>query len=235
VTLPARQRLVQVMASLRRRLPAQLEGLLAYPRFATGVAALDRLSDDALADAIGGLPPEEAAAIADALVARWARLAEVVLDPHAGIVHPDEVWIGTRPVVIAVAVEVVEADVDDVAWDGAVADADPRRATITIPAPAAAGPAEVFVRAHVRARTAAGRCALVASARMSVRQPRLAISEDRRRIVATDHAGRPAIGVPLGIGDRVVVTGAGGLVELEQALAPSTPLTLAGVPAGRVS
>lgn len=234
MTLPARQRLVQVMASLRRRLPSQLEGLLAHPRFAAGAAALDRLSDDALADAIGALPPDEAAAIADALLARWARLADVVLDPHAGIVHPDEVWIGARPVVIAIAVEVVEADVDDVAWDGAVADADPRRATITIPAPAASGPADVFVRAHVRARTAAGRCALVASARIPVRQPRLAISDDRRRVVATDHAGRPAVGVPLGIGDRVVVTGPGGLVEVEQPLAPNAALTLAGVPAGRV-
>lgn len=233
--LPPRQQLVQVVSSLRRRLPTQLEGLLDAPRFADGKAALLRLDDDALASAAAAMPPDEAGALAAALRARWADLAEVVLDPHAAIVHPDEVWVGDRALAVALAVEAGDGvTIDEVVWDGATAGPGSLVATATASPPAGTAPAALVVRAHLRARTEAGRCALVATARIAIRQPRLTVSDDRRRIVAVDHTGRPAIGVALGLGAATRVTGAGGLVELDAPIAAGTPLTLAGIPAGRV-
>lgn len=231
-TLPPRQQLAQLVSSMRRRLAGQLDGLLDHPRFATGREALARLDDDTLANALAAMPPEEAGAIARTLLERWAAVAEVELEPHAAIVHPEEVWIGARPVAVTVSVEVGDGlTVDGVAWDGATAAADPRTATILVQPPSdRAG--DITVRAHIRARGASGRCALAATARITVRQPRITLGDDRRRIVATDHTGRPAVGVELAVGALTAVTGPGGLVELDAPAPPGARITLAGVPVG---
>ena len=234
-TLPPRQQVQQIVASLRRRLPGQLDGLLEHPRFAAGREALNRLDDDTVAAAVAAMPPEEAAAIAAALLERWAVLADVELEPHAAIVVPDEVWIGHRPALIPLSIEVGEGvTVDEVAWDGATS-TSATTASITAQPPSDDRPAVLSVRAHVRARTSAGRTILVATARVTIRQPRVILGDDHRRLVATDHTGRPAVGVVVEIGGARHVAGPGGALELDARAPTGASITVAGIPAGKVS
>lgn len=234
-SLPPRQQVQQIVASLRRRLPGQIEGLLDHPRFTAGREALARLDDDAVAAATAAMPPEEAAAIAAALLERWAALADVELEPYAAIVAPDEVWIGQRPVVVPLSIEAGDGvTADEVAWDGATS-VSPTTASITVQPPTGDRPVHLAIRAHVRGRTAAGRCILVASARIIIRQPRVILGDDHRRLITTDHTGRPAVGVVVDIGGVKLVTGPGGAIELEQRAPAGAPITVAGVAAGKIS
>lgn len=234
-TLPPRQQVQQLVASLRRRLPGQLEGLLDHPRFAAGREALARLDDEAVAAAVAAMPPEEAEAIAAALRERWAALAELELEPTAAIVAPDEVWLGHRPVAIPLSIEVDDGvTVDEVAWDGATAQSR-TTASITAQPPADDRPALLAIRAHVRARTTAARTILVATARITLRQPRILLGDDHRRLIVTDHTCRPALGVVVEIGAARYVTGAGGAIELDARAPTGATITVAGIPAGKVT
>lgn len=235
MSLPPRQQVQQIVASLRRRLPGQLEGLLEHPRFAAGREALARLDDEAVAAAVAAMSPEEAEAIAAALLERWSALAEVELEPTAAIVAPDEVWIGHRPVAIPLSIEVGDGiTVDEVAWDGAASQSC-TTASITAQPPADDRPAILSVRAHVRARTTTARTILVATARITIRQPRILLSDDHRRLLASDHAGRPALGVVVEIGGIKHITGAGGAIELDTRAPTGAAITVAGIPAGKVT
>jgi predicted NBD/HSP70 family sugar kinase len=229
--LPPRAHLDQVVRSLVRHLPDQLAGLLSHGRFTDGAAAMGRLGDDAEWPALlAALGDDEAAWLAEVILERWSALADVVLDPVAAIVAPPEVWIGGEPVRIPVRVSVVGAEPGwETAWDGAAA-IDAARAV----AVAAPGVASVVCRAHVRARTAAGRTALTAVARIAVRQPSVSVREDLRRFVVSDQTGAPGVGVTLRIGERDHVTGPGGLVELDEPAARGAALRVEGVLAGRI-
>jgi len=229
--LPPRQRLVQILRSLGRHLPVQLAPLIGSPRFATGMAALARLGDDAqLATAVAALGDAEAAWLAERLLARWHALAEPILEPTAAIVAPVAVWIGREPVRVALSVAVVGAEPDwEVVWDGATA-TTAGGAVVT----ADATTATLAVRAHVRARTATGRVALTAAARIAVRTPVVTVRDDRRRIVVADQHGAPAVGVTLTIGDVDHVTAPGGLVELGTPAAPGAAMRVNGIAAGRI-
>src|SRR5688572_26150871 len=92
---PPRRRLAQVLRSLAKRLPAQVDPILEHARFADDARALARFADAAHVDAATApLPPEEASRLADLLLARWERVGRVMLEPEAAIVAPDELWIG---------------------------------------------------------------------------------------------------------------------------------------------
>lgn len=233
--LPPRRHLARVVRALARHLPGQMAGLLEHARFAGGRAALGRLSADAAVEAaIAAVSPEEAADLAGLLVARWAQIGVVALDPDAAIVGPDELWLGDAPVRVALELQVVDAEPGwEAVWDGAAAGPDPARA-VAVASPPGDEPAVLAVRAHVRARTAAGRGALVATARIALRRPRVIVADDRRRVIATDQAGRPAVGVRLAIGGEVHLTGPGGLVELAEPAAPDLPVRVEDILAGRI-
>jgi hypothetical protein len=229
--LPPRERLVQLMRSLGRHLPAQLAPLIGAARFSDGTSALARLADDAhLTAAVASLADNEAAWLADRIEARWRAVADPVLDPIAAIVAPTELWIGREPIRVPLAVAVVGAEPGwEVVWDNATP-------TTAGHAVATAEPdAHVLaVRVHVRARTADGRVSLSAAARVALRRPTVTVREDRRRVVVADQHGAPAVGVTLMIGDASHLTGQGGLVELGQPAPPGAPMRVQGIPAGRI-
>jgi hypothetical protein len=229
--LPPRQRLVQLVRSLGRHLPVQLAPLVAHARFAEPAAALARLGDEAhLHAAVAALGDAEAAWLADLLHARWRTLADPILEPIAAIVAPVELWLGREPVRIPLSVAVVGAEPGwEVIWDGATATTSDHAVAIADPAAHL-----IACRAHVRARTAAGRVALTAAARIVLRRPVVTVRDDRRRLVVADQHGTPAVGVALAIGDVEHTTGPGGLVELAQPAAPGAALRVQGVPAGRI-
>lgn len=229
--LPPHQRLVQIARSLVRHLPGQLAPLIHAPRFADAVAALTRLADDAhLAAATSALADSEAAWLCDLLLSRWAAIGAPVLEPIAAIVAPAELWIGREPVRVTVAVAVVGADPDwEVVWDGATATTPGHAVALAEPSAAT-----IALRAHVRARTSAGRVALTAAARIVLRRPVVTVRDDRRRLVVADQHGAPAVGVTLVIGDVEHITGPGGLVELGTAAAPGAPMRVQGIAAGRI-
>lgn len=233
--LPPRQRLARVLRGLARQLPGQVAVLLGDRRFADGRAALGRLGDDAaLRAAVDAIGPDEAAWLADQLLERWRRLGPVTLEPEAAIDGPDEIWVGATPVRVELAVLVVDAEPGgDVIWDGATAGPDPTRAVVVITSPGDAA-ATLSVRAHVRARAATGRVALVATARIAVRAPRVVVSDDRTRLIATDQTGRPAVGAPVTVGPHALVAGPGGLVVFDVAPEPGAAIHVHGVLAGRV-
>jgi len=229
--LPPRERLVQLVRSLGKHLPAQLSPLFGAKRFAEGASALARLADDAhLTAAVASLADGEAAWLADRIEARWRAVADPILDPIAAIVAPPELWIGREPIRVPLAVAVVGAEPDwEVVWDNATS-------TTAGHAVATAEPdANVLaVRVHVRARTAAGRVSLSAAARIALRRPAVTVREDRRRVVVADQHGNPAAGVTLTIGDATYLAGPGGLVELAQPAAPGATMRVQGIPAGRI-
>ena len=235
--LPPRARLARVVRSLTQHLPGQLEGLLDVPRFADGGQALLRLKDAAhLEAALAGLADADAAWLADTLLARWERVAPVRLEPEVAIVAPAEVWLGAeaRRVPLTLSAEGLDPGFE-AQWEGDVLVGPPSaKATLLAAPPPERGAAEARVRAHVRASAGGQRLLLIATARIALRRPAVLVSDDRRRLLVSDQAERPAVGVRLEVGDAAHVTGPGGQVELEAPVAPGAPLRVEGVAAGRV-
>jgi hypothetical protein len=228
--IPPRAELTQVVLSLARHLRTQLP-LVADKRFAEGAAALTRLADEHRVEvAAASVGDAEAAWLSAVLRERWAYLAEPQLEPFAVIVAPREIWIGPEPIRVPLEVAVVGVEPGwEIMWDGATATTAGHAHAVADPA---AG--ELACRAHVRARTSAGRTILIATARISVRRAAVAVRDDLRRLVVTDQHGTPAENVSLAIGDHMYRTGPGGLVELGHAAPRGARLRVEGVPAGRI-
>ncbi len=118
-TLPPRARLARLLASLSAHLPGQLETLLAAGRFADGAAALARLAAPEHREALlAGIGEAEATALAEALERAWGRVGEVVLEPIAALVGPDEVWLGPGPTPVALRLQLVDVEAVEVRWTG---------------------------------------------------------------------------------------------------------------------
>ncbi|RKH28247.1 MULTISPECIES: hypothetical protein [Corallococcus] len=235
--LPPRQRLGQLLRSLSKHLPGQLDGLLENARFTDGAAALQGLADPAhLEKALARMSPEEAGWLADVLTERWSQVAELQLEPEVAIVAPDELWMGAEPVRVPLSLAAVGLDDGfEALWEGAVLPAAPSpRATLLAKPPEGTTPEVARVRAQVRASVKGQRCVLIAQAQVVLRRPSVVVSDDRRRLLAQDQAGRPAVGCRLEVGTDVHVTGPGGLVELEAPASPGLPLKLEGINAGRM-
>ncbi|QAT84712.1 hypothetical protein EJ065_3145 [Corallococcus coralloides] len=235
--LPPRQRLGHLLRSLTKHLPGQLEGLLENTRFKDGAAALQRLTDPAHVEkALARMSPEEAGWLADLLTERWSWVAGVQLEPEVAIVAPDELWIGAEPIRVPLSLAAVGLDEGfEAVWEGAVLPSPPApSATLLARPPEGKSPGFARVRAQVRASVKGQRCVLIAQAQVALRRPSVVVSEDRRRLLAQDHAGRPAVGCRLEIGPDVHLTGAGGLVELEVPAPSGVALKLEGIPAGRI-
>lgn len=219
--LPPRAFLRHVIRSLTTKLPAQMAGLLEAPRFAEGAAALARLGDEAHArSGAEAMTPEEASWMADRLFERWARIADAALDPAVFVVAPEELWMGDRAVQVPVSLSTLGIDDDwEAVWEGSVLPGPPgKTCTLLASPPAGEAAAEAVVRARVRARASGQRCVLLAEARVKLRRPRVTVSEDGRKLLVADQAGRPAVGARVEIGDQVMTSGAGGLVELEKGI-----------------
>src|SRR5262249_52292041 len=152
--------LIQLVRSLHRHLPGQLDGLLSHARFAEGSGALARLGEESrLAAAVAALAEAEAEWLGGLLHPRWAAIGEPLLDPAAVSVAPGEVWVGAEPARVPVEVVVIGADPPwEAVWDGATAQAGARAVVVVDPAASTAA-----CRVHVRARTAEGRVALGAA------------------------------------------------------------------------
>ncbi|MBZ4334591.1 hypothetical protein [Corallococcus sp. AS-1-12] len=235
--LPPRQRLGHLVRSLAKYLPAQLDGLLEHARFKDGAEALQRLADPAHVDkALARMSPEEAGWLADLLTERWSWIAGVQLDPEVAIVVPEELWVGAEALRVPVWLAAVGLDEGfEAVWEGAVLPSPPAStATLLARPPQGKAPEVARLRAQVRASVKGQRCVLIAQAQVALRRPAVVVSDDRRRLLAQDHSGRPAVGCRLEIGPDVHVTGAGGLVELEVPAPPGVPLKLEGIPAGRI-
>jgi hypothetical protein len=144
--LPPRARLAQVVTSLVRRVPDELPTLLAAERFADGAAALRRLAaPDHLAAATAATGPDEAAWLAELLLARWAAVGTAELDPAAALLGPDVVAVGEQVRLVAVA----DAVADDwtVAWPvGVTPDPDDARAGLLVAVPGSSTTARVIAR-----------------------------------------------------------------------------------------
>ncbi|WP_158616722.1 hypothetical protein [Corallococcus sp. CA054B] len=235
--LPPKQRLGHLMRSLAKHLPGQLEGLLENARFKDGAAALQRLADPAhMEKALARMSPEEAGWLADLLTERWSWSADVQLEPEVAIVAPEELWLGAEPIRLPLSLAAVGLDEGfEAVWEGAVLPSPPASsATLLARPPEGKTPGVAKVRAQVRASVKGQRCVLIAQAQVALRRPSVVVSDDRRRLLAQDHAGRPAVGCRLEIGPDVHLTGAGGLVELEVPAPPGVSLRLEGIPAGRI-
>ncbi|WP_147443305.1 hypothetical protein [Corallococcus sp. AB011P] len=235
--LPPRQRLGHLVRSLSKHLPGQLDGLLENARFQDGAAALQRLVDPAHVEkALVRMSPEEAGWLADLLAERWSWIADVQLDPEVAIVAPDELWVGAEPIRLPLSLAAVGLDEGfEAVWEGAVLPGPPASsATLLARPPEGKAPGIARVRAQVRASVRGQRCVLIAQAQVALRRPSVVVSDDRRRLLAQDHTGRPAVGCRLEIGPDTHVTGTGGLVELEVPAQPGASLKLEGIPAGRI-
>lgn len=235
--LPPRQRLGHLVRSLAKYLPGQLDGLLEHARFKDGAAALQRLAEPAHAEtALARMSPEEAGWLADLLTERWSWIADIQLDPEVAIVVPEELWMGAEPIRLPLSLAAVGLDEGfEAIWEGAVLPGPPSsKATLLAKPPEGKAPAVARIRAQVRASVKGQRCVLIAQAQVVLRRPSVVVSEDRRRLLAQDHTGRPAVGCRLEIGLNVHLTGAGGLVELEVPAPSGVSLKLEGIPAGRI-
>ncbi|MHA7630331.1 hypothetical protein [Corallococcus sp. M7] len=236
-TLPPRQRLGHLVRSLAKSLPGQLDGLLKNARFEDGAGALQRLSDPAHVEkALARMSPEEASWLADLLTERWSWIADVQLEPEIAIVVPEEIWLGAEPIRVPLSLAAVGLDEGfEAVWEGSVLPGPPApTATLLARPPEGKAPGVARIRAQVRASVNGQRCVLIAQAQVALRRPSVVVSDDRRRLLAQDHAGRPAVGCRLEIGPDVHVTGAGGLVELEVPAPSGVSLKLQGIPAGRI-
>lgn len=235
--LPPRQRLGHLLRSLSKNLPEQLDGLLENARFKDGAAALQRLAEPVhMEKALARMSAEEAGWLADLLTERWSWIADVQLEPEVAIVAPEELWVGTEPIRLPLSLAAVGLDEGfEAVWEGAVLPGPPSaRATLIARPPEGQAPGVARVRAQVRASVKGQRCVLIAQAQVALRRPSVVVSDDRRRLLAQDQTGRPAVGCRLEIGPDVHRTGPGGLVELDVPAPPGVSLKLEGIPAGRI-
>jgi hypothetical protein len=178
--LPPRERLVQVVDSLTRRLPEQLEALLASDRLADGRAALERLSaPGAAAAAAATVAPEEADRLAGLLLDRWAAVAAAELDPAVAIVGPDELWVSEEPGPVTYELATAGIDPDWTAeWTGGATPEDGgRRALLDVKVPDGDAEAVLRLQARVFARAAGRRRVLVAERAVGIASARNAAGE----------------------------------------------------------
>ncbi|RKH65331.1 hypothetical protein D7W81_17140 [Corallococcus aberystwythensis] len=229
--------MAHLLRSLSKHLPGQLDGLLENARFKDGAAALQRLADPAHVEkALARMSPEEAGWLGDLLTERWSWIADVQLDPEVAIVAPEELWLGMEPVHLPLTLAAVGLDEGfEALWEGAVLPGPPSsKATLLAKPPEGKAPEVARVRAQVRASVKGQRCVLIAQAQVALRRPSVVVSDDRRKLLAQDQSGRPAVGCRLELGPDVHLTGPGGLVELEVPAQPGVPLKLEGIPTGRI-
>ncbi|RKH07360.1 hypothetical protein D7X32_01985 [Corallococcus carmarthensis] len=227
-----------LVRSLSKFLPSQLDGLLENARFKDGATALQRLADPGhVKNALERMSPEEAGWLADLLTERWSQIANVELDPEVAIVAPEELWIGAEPVRLMLSLAAVGLDEGfEALWEGAVLPGPPSsKATLLAKPPEGKAPEVARVRAQVRASVKGERGVFIAQVQIALRRPVVVVSDDRRRLLAQDQSGRPAVGCRLEIGSEVHLTGPGGLVELEVPAPSGVSLKLEGIPAGRIS
>lgn len=230
--LPGRARLARTLVALARHLPAQLKGLVDSPRFDADRPALESFADpDRAASAAAAMAEEEADWLADVLAARWAALADVVLEPTAAILAPAEIWLGQQAA--AVPLDVVVEGLDegwDATWEGDLSGSG-AGASVLLEArpPEVEGPAQVVARVKVDGRSGGKRTLLVDHVRIPLRVPRLAVSADRRHLLVRDQAERPAAGVTVSVGATAFRTDAHGLVVLDEPLAETAELRVEGL------
>ncbi len=228
---PPRERLVHTVSSLIRHLPEHLGELLDAERFGEGAGALGRLADpEALAAGAAAMDPAEAAWMADLLLERWARLAEVELDPAVAIVGPDDLWLSRRPRTVELRIATLGVDEGWTAeWTG---DAEPgkdgRSARLTAEPPRDDGAVAARLRVRVIGRAEGRRCVLVASRAIQLRRPVISLDESRRRLVIRDQTGAPAAAVEVEVAGEPLVTGPSGLLELSEPLDEGVVVRVAG-------
>jgi hypothetical protein len=155
-----------VARTILRRLPSDYAHLLASGHFAEEAVLLERLSrPEHLAAAAAAMGPDEAARLADRLLARWGRIGDGELAPAVAIVGPDEVRLGDEPRTITLAVATLGVDDGwEARWIGDLDVAeDGRSAALRLDAPSAGAPVSVSVGVRLIGRTTGKRCALSAT------------------------------------------------------------------------
>jgi hypothetical protein len=232
IAFPAKARLENVVRSLLRHLPQELDILWRAERFAEQTRCIRRLMDgDCLRDAVAETADAEAQWLAQVLEARWRRIGEVRLDPAVAVVGPAEVWVGGQ--VRSVRLDVATLDLAEdwrAEWLGAVVAAeDTRSCTVTVDPIIGSDPVFYDVTVRVTGRCGGRRCIQTAQHRIQARKPVLEISDDRRRIKLSDHTGAPGGGVEIDIGDEHQVTGANGLLEMSIPLGADTAVWIHGL------
>ncbi|MCB9947519.1 MAG: hypothetical protein H6842_06805 [Rhodospirillaceae bacterium] len=228
---PPHMRLAHVAASLVRRLPDQCATLLASGRFAEGREAIARLADPAaMAAGVRAMAPAEAAWMAELLLARWARIASVTLDPAAAIVAPEEVWLSADSGDIVLSVVTLGFDEGWQAdWSGDARPLDDgRQALLAMGPESAAHPPSARVRVRVIGRAGGVRCVAGAAAEVRVRRPVVSVSADRLTLTLRDGGGEPGRGVAVTIDGSTHVTDAAGRVACATPIPPQATVQVAG-------
>jgi hypothetical protein len=219
--LPPRARLAQTLGALARTLPGQLPALLEASRFDDLRPALARLADpDRAAAAAAAMAEEEAAWLAELLLARWAAVAPLVLEPAAAILAPREIWLGrqARLVPLEVVVDGLEEGWQ-ATWEGDLCgETTAASVRLMVRPPAGDGPAVATARVRVAGRAEGKRTLLIDHVRLPVRVPRLALSADRRQLLVRDQEERPAAGVVVAVGEEEWRSDSRGLVRLPEPL-----------------
>jgi hypothetical protein len=224
--LTAADRLAHVARSLARHLPDQLPTLLAAPRFEDGRAALTRLAaPGGAAGAVAGLRPAEAARLADVLIERWAAVAEVVIDPGAVVVGPDEVWVSGQP-------RVVQYDIATIAMeDGWTAEWSTGSPAVEFPVPRDGEEVELVLTVRVFGRAQGRRQVVVGERTVRVRRPVAHLEPGGSRLVVADHLGRPASGVDMSVDSTFHHTDREGVVQFPEATPADAVVLVDGQPA----
>ena len=231
IAFPARARLENVVRSLLRHLPQELDILWRAERFAEQTRCIRRLMDGGcLRDAVAQTADAEAQWLAQVLEARWRRIGAVRLDPAVAVVGPAEVWVGGQARSVRLDVATLDLAEDWRAeWLGAlVAAEDTRSCTVTVDPIIGSDPVFYDVTVRVTGRSGGRRCIQTAQHRIQARKPVLEISDDRRRIKLSDHTGAPGGDVEIDIGGATYATASSGLLEMPDPIAADAGVRIQG-------
>lgn len=220
--LPAQDRLAHVVGSLARHLPDQLDTLLAAARFEDGRAALDRLgATGGAASAVAEVRPAEAARLADLLLERWAAVAEVVIDPGAVVIGPEEVWVAEPR---AVRYDVATIGVED-GWTAEWAGGSPVR---EVPVPREDEDVVLHLTVRIFGRVGGRREVLVGERTVRARRPIARVEAGGARVLVSDHRGRPAVNTDVLVDGAAHRTDEHGAVRLDEPPRPDVEVLVDG-------
>ncbi|HEX2063166.1 MAG TPA: hypothetical protein VHE80_01960 [Acidimicrobiales bacterium] len=221
--VPAKDRLAHVVTSVVRHLPGQLHTLLACSRFDQGRAALERLgAPGGAVGAVAGVRPAEAARLTELLLERWAAVGEVVVDPAAVVLGPEEVWVSDRPRTVRFDVATIGVD------DGWRAEWLSGSQEIVVPVPGDGEDIVVAVTVRVFGRVRGARDVLVGERTVRARRAVARLSPDGRRVLVEDHLGRPAATTEVAVDGPTYVTDRRGTVQLDDPLDPRAAVLVDG-------
>jgi hypothetical protein len=229
---PPRDYLAHVAGAIARRLANDYEELLATERFTEEAALLERLRrPEHVSEGVAYMEPAEAGWLAERLLARWARVADVELGPAVAIVGPDQVWLGDEPQVVTLRLATLGIeDGWDTEWMGDVSVAeDGRSAELKLYPPDGRAPSTLSVGVRLIGRVGDERRVLSALRSLRLRRPVVTLDESRRQLDLRDQSGEPGARVELEVAGETFASDETGSLMLPQPLPEGASLRVGGV------